>query len=293
MGTFAGHASPGSFFVVFALWWTFQMFHRYYTCLRRNSQFTSTVTYPCSCCCVRFKDFPVESIVKIFLVVVGFTSEIYTGYNFHVHRFTTPGNAQHATMFFFFGMSGILDILVYFKSPIPKDLDYVIVLLSLGVEGLLFHYHLHGRDVLDIQLHTLLIYAIVFNIIGIILEMKYRHNILAALSRPYFFLVQGTWFWQVGFILYNPNPYAEKWKPDDHVEFMMVTMYFTWHCGIDFLIMLAIGCAVATFHRKVHGYKEDEFCMKRLIKTGSNGKTLLSIADSDESDIEYEQSIRQ
>jgi hypothetical protein len=56
--------------------------------------------------------------------------------------------------------------------------------------------------------------------------------------------------------------------------------------------MLAIGCTVAIFNRKVHGYKEDEHCMKRLIKTGSNGKTLLSVADSDESDIEYQQSLR-
>jgi hypothetical protein len=48
--------------------------------------------------------------------------------------------------------------------------------------------------------------------------MKYRHNILAALSRTYFFLVQGTWFWQVGFILYNPNPYAEKSTMNFSVE---------------------------------------------------------------------------
>lgn len=267
------------------------MFNRYYTCLQRNTRFKSTLTYPLTSHCRKIRDVPIEPFLKLFLASVGIFLEIYTGYNFTVHKFTTPGNAQHATMFFFFGFSGILDLLVYFKAPIPKDLDYVVILLALGVEGLLFHFHLHGRSVLDVQLHTLLIYAIVFNLIGVVLEMKYRHNILAALSRTYFFLVQGTWFWQIGFILYNPNPLAEKWKPDDHVEFMMVTMYFTWHCGIAFLIMLCIGCLVACYHKKFPSNKEEDYCMKRLIKTGSNGETLISMGESDDSDIEYQKPV--
>lgn len=292
MGTFTGHALPGSFFIGYSLWWTVQMFHRYYTCLQKNSTFTSTPTFSCSCLCGRLKTLPIEAAVKIVLAAIGITGEIYTGYNFQLEKFTTPGNAQHATMFFFFGMSGVLDILSYCKAPLPKDLDYVILLLSLGVECLLFHFHLHDRTVLDTQLHTLLIYTIVFNIFALILEMKFRHNVVAALSRAYFFFLQGTWFWHIGFILYNPDPNAEPWKPDDHVEFMMVTMYFTWHCGIDFLIMLAIGGVVALIHRKVGGYKEDEFCMKRLISTGANGQTLISIGDSDDSEIEYEKLVK-
>lgn len=291
MGNFGGHALPGSFFIVFSLWWTIQMFNRYYASLRKNTKFTSTPTYPCTCLCGRFKDFPIESIGKILLVVVGLSLEIYTGYNFSVHKFTTPGNAQHATMFFFFGMSGAIDFLVYLKAPIPKDLDYVIVLIALSVEALLFHFHLHGRNELNVQLHTLLIYTIVFNLIGVILEMKYRHNVLAALSRAFFFLVQGTWFWQIGFILYNPNPYAEKWKPDDHVELTFVTMYFTWHCGINFLIMLAIGSCVAFYQKRFHTNREDDISMKRLIHTGTNGQTLISMGDSEDSDIEYQKPV--
>ena len=291
MGNFGGHALPGSFFIAFALWWAVQMFNRYYTCLKRNSRFTSTVCYPCSCLCGRLKDFPVESVVKLILVSIGFTLEIYTGYNFTIHKFTLPGNAQHATMFFFYGLSGVMDFLVHFKAPIPKDLDYVIVLLALGVEGILFHFHLHGRDQLNTQLHTLLIYAIALNLISVILEMRYRHNIVAALSRTFFFLVQGTWFWQIAFTLFNPNPHAEKWKPDDEAGFTYVTLYFAWHVGADFLIMLLIGCAVAFYHRKFQGYREDEYCMKQLIKKGSNGETLISMGDSDESDIEYQKPV--
>lgn len=292
MGNFGGHALPGSFFIVFSLWWTVQMFNRYYTCLRRNTRFKSTPTYQLLCQCRNKQEFPIEPFFKLFLASVGIFLEIYTGYNFTVHKFTTPGNAQHATMFFFFGFTGVIDLLLYCKAPIPKDLDYVVLLLALGVEGILFHFHLHGRTMLDVQIHTLLIYAVVFNCISLILEMKYRNNILTALSRTYFFLVQGTWFWQIGFILYNPNPLAEKWKPDDHAEFLMVTMYFTWHCGIDFLIMLGIGSCVAFYHKKFHSYREEGYSMKRLIKTGSNGETLISMGESDDSDIEFQKPIK-
>ena len=289
MGNFGGHALPGSFFIAFALWWTVQMFNRYFISLQRNTRFKSTVTYPCSCLCGKLKEWPIESLVKIFFVTIGFTLEIITGTS--DGKFTALGNGQHATMFFFFGLSGVLDLLLYFKAPLPKDVDYVINLLAVGVEGLLFHFHLHGRDDLDVLLHTLLIYVITLNLVAICVEMRYRNNLLAALSRSYFFFLQGTWFWQVGFILYNPNPNAEKWKGDDHDELMIATMFFTWHCGVVFLIMLAIGGVVACVHKRLNGYSEESISMKRLIHTSSNGQTLISMNDDSDSDIEFQKPV--
>lgn len=281
MGSFAGHALPGSFFIVFGLWWTISPLHRYFTCMRRKVPFKSTPTYPMSC--GRFNLTLIEPVLKITVVIIGLFGEIYTGYNRKEKKFTLPGNAQHSTMFFVFGISGVVDILVHFKAPMPKDLDYAIMLLALGVEGLLFHFHLHDRSVLDVRLHTLLIYAIVFNILGVLLEMKYRHNLLAALCRSYCFIVQGTWFWHVGFILYSPLPNAQPWKPHDHFELMMVTMYFTWHYVVVFLIMLAIGCIVACFHRNCyHSNRMDTSAMESLIKTERNDENGILILEATE-----------
>ena len=289
MGTFGGHALPGSFFIAFALWWTVQMFIRYFISLRRNTRFKSTVTYPCSCLCGKLKEWPIESIVKLLFVSLGFTLEIITG--MRGWEFKILGNAQHATMFFFFGLSGVMDLFAYFKSPLPKDLDYIIVALALGVEGVLFRFHLHGRSELDIHLHILLIYVVVLNLLTIFAEMRYRHNILAALSRNYFFFLQGTWFWQVGFILYNPNPNAEKWKGDDHDELMIATMFFTWHCGVVFLIMLAIGGVVACVHKRLNRHIEGAVSMEQLIHTKSNGFTAIPMDDDSESDIEFQKPV--
>ncbi|KAK3097878.1 hypothetical protein FSP39_014077 [Pinctada imbricata] len=290
MGSFGGHALPGSFFILFALWWTVQMFNRYFQSLRRNTRFRSSVTYPCTCLCGKLQEWPIEAVVKLFFVSLGFTMEIITGSS--DGKFTALGNGQHATMFFFFGLSGCIDLLLYFRAPLPKDLDYIITLLSVGIEGLLFHFHLHGRNELDVLLHTLLIYTIILNMMAICFEIRYRNSLLAALGRAYCFFLQGTWFWQVGFILYNPNPNAEKWKGDDHDELMIATMFFAWHVGAVFLIMLAIGGVIACFHKRFNGYVEEEIAMKRLIHTGSNGQTLISMNDDDsDSDIEFQKPV--
>ena len=244
MGSFGGHALPGSFFIVFSVWWTVNQFYRYFT----RKKFTSTTTYSLSC--GRYIIALFDLILKLVLICIGIIGEVYTGYDKRFGKFILSGNAQHATMFFTFGLTGVVDILLYFKVPLPKDLDYGIAVLALVVEGILFHFHLHGRNELDVRLHTLLVYCIVFNTLAVLAEMKFRNNALVALTRTLFFFVQGTWFWQIGFILYNPNPYAEKWLPADHFQLMMVTIYFTWHMSVVVLVMLVLGSVVGIVLKK-------------------------------------------
>ena len=265
------------------------MFNRYFISLQRNTRFKSTVTYPCSCLCGKLKEWPIESAIKLLFVSVGFSIEIYTAVR--NGKFIVLGNIQHATMFFFFGLSGVLDLFVHFKFTMPKDLDYIILAMALGVEGLLFHFHVHGKSPLESHLHTLLIYTILLNLVAICLEMKYRHNILAALSRSYFFFLQGTWFWQVGFILYNPNPNAEKWKEDGHDELMIATMLFTWHCGVVFLIMFAVGGSMACVHKRLHGYKDGTASYEKLIKNCPNGHATITMDEDSDSDIEFQKPV--
>ncbi|KAL3882263.1 hypothetical protein ACJMK2_028625 [Sinanodonta woodiana] len=286
MGSFGGHVLPGSFFIVIAIWWIFHIFNRYYGSRRRNSQFTSSAIYPCSCLSGWVSEWPFEAAVKIFFVVIGFSLEIYTG--FSEGRFVNIGNGQHATMFFYFGLTGIIDILTYYRAPLPPDTDYVMMSMALIVEGLLFKFHLHGRADMDVLLHTLLIYTIGANIVSIFVEMKYRHNVLAPLSRSYFLLLQGTWFYQIAFILYNPIEGAMPWDLGDHEQMMIVTMYFTWHAGLDILIILAIGGAVACVHRRLSPYAEETVSMKRLIHTSPNGQTFVSLNDDSESETEFQ-----
>jgi len=111
MGTFGGHALPGSFFVVFGAYWTVQIFRRYFAARRKpGATFTSSATFPLHALCPRggggcgpaaLRRWEWEGCCKVFCALVGFLGEVITAT--HGGRFLYLGNGQHATMFFFFG----------------------------------------------------------------------------------------------------------------------------------------------------------------------------------------------
>lgn len=236
-----GHVLPGSFFASFALWWTYNVFLRYHSCKRATAQggagaktpYISTCTFPCRC----LTRLPVESSLKVVLVIIGMTGELVTA--FKDGHFAHLGNAQHMTMYFFFGLNGFVEILMHYRAPVPPALDYVSGALAFCMEGVLFLYHLHGRTPMDIQLHMLLVYVVAGNIISVILEMYYRRSVMPALMRCYFTMLQGTWFIQAGFILYPPV--GSTWDENDHGQMMIVTNIFCWHNGAVFILMLIIN----------------------------------------------------
>ncbi|XP_071114076.1 transmembrane protein 45B-like [Haliotis cracherodii] len=287
MGTFGGHALPGSFFIIFAIWYTIQSFRRFFQCRENGARFTSTVTFPCSCLCGRFKNWPVEAMIKLFFITVGFSLEIIHG--FVDGQFRAIGNGQHATMFFFFGLTGLIDILIHFRAPLPRNIDYISNAMAFGVEALLFNFHLYGRTPLDVLVHVLLLYVVLASIVCVFAEMRYRHNLLAPLGRSYLMMMQGTWFWQVGFILYPPLGGA-KWNENDHGQLMIATMYFTWHGGFNFIIMLLIGAVIACRYRRRTSHYSNELNMKRLIRSSGEPKSVSHNYESG-SEIEFEKPV--
>ncbi|KAK3102608.1 hypothetical protein FSP39_012617 [Pinctada imbricata] len=286
MGSFGGHVLAGSFFIFFAIWWTVQMFHRHLISLRRKIPFRSTVTYPCTCLCGKLQEWPIEGFLKFAFTFLGGLLEVITGTS--NGKFVVLVNGQHATSYFFYALSGLFDLLMYYRvSWIPDDLDWIISLVAVGVEGLLLYFHLHGRSILDVHIHMLLVYTILLNILAICFEIRFRHSLLAALGRAYFFFLQGTWLWQIAFIIYDPDPNAEKWKGDDHDELMIATMFFAWHVGAVLFVMLAIGAAVSYFHQRQKGIRNEEAESKHLKKLHYDGQFLNSDDDT-ESDIEFQ-----
>ena len=285
-----GHILPGSFFIFFSFWHIVNIFVRYYKSRRKQGPpFRSYVTYPCSCLCGRFREWEIEGLLKIVFCSIGFTGEIITAY--HDGQFVHYGNGQHATMFFFFGLSGVTDIVRHSRIPLPKNVDYVASCLALIVEAVLFKFHLHGRTELDVLVHTLLLYAVYCNIIAVMVEMRYRNHVLVSLTSSFCLMLQGTWFWQVGFILYNPIPGAVDWKQDDHNQMMLACMIFTWHMGALFVFMAATGAVVSCCYQAWNDDPvENHYQMQRLIKQDSNGQNMVDINDTD-SDVEFQRPI--
>ncbi|XP_064615521.1 transmembrane protein 45B-like [Liolophura sinensis] len=285
MGSFGGHALPGSFFIVYAFFLTTCAYVKFLQSSKGDTRFKSFASFyfPYG----KLQRFPLEGLLKVLLTTIALSIEIYTGFN--NGKFVAMGNAQHATMFAYFGFNGVIDLLQHFKAPLPRDTEYVTLAMAFMVEGLLFKFHLHGRSQLDVLVHTLLLYVVYACIISVIVEMKYRHSILSPLARAYFSLIQGTWFWQVGFILYNPSPNAVPWKADDHGELTLVTLLFAWHALADFIILLVTTVTIHVCCRRRNGIAENDVGLKRLLHSGSNGQAVVCVQSDSDSDLEFEQ----
>ncbi|KAI9552099.1 hypothetical protein GHT06_022436 [Daphnia sinensis] len=266
MGTLLGHMLPGSFFILFAIWWLISISRRYYRSRlsRHGEDYRSSTMYTSSC----LPRVPIEGILKIVATSIGIIGETATG--FENGRWTHWGNAQHISMFLFFGFTGVVDVLYFYKVDIPPNLDYAAACLAFGIEGFLFGNHLHGRSHMDVMVHMYLFYVIIACVICVALEARYRENVTVALARTYFTFLQGTWFYQIGFILYPPGKMAH-WDQEDHDQMMIITMIFSWHCAIVAVIMFFVVLIVGKMVKR--GTTANDFVRSDIQyqKVGVNG----------------------
>lgn len=299
MGSFMGHILPGSFFFGFGLWWVYNIFFRYFLCLRGGGsggggvggvggvggggknwrrRYRSTPTFSSPCC----SNVPLEAFFKIAVTAIGITGEFATA--FKNGKFTHLNNAQHMTMYFFFGLNGVMDLALHYRLPLPPDVDYASAALAFLAEGVLFYYHLHGRTHMDIQVHMFLFYLIMCCAVSTIAELCRKSSVLPALCRAFFTLYQGTWFVQVAFILYPPLG-MPKWNEDDHDQMMIVTLIFCWHGALIFIGMAFVGrlahlrvkcMSESTVYQSLHGLqgmvKMDPEQVRRMISDESEAE---------------------
>jgi hypothetical protein len=160
-------------------------------------------------------------------------------------------NAQHITMYSAFILGAVVEIMRYHRVDLPKKLEHVLGALAFGVEGFLFAFHLHSRHPLDIHVHVLLVYAIYGCVLFTILEIYDETQILFTYGRILCTILQGTWFFEVGFILYPPTTHpAFQWNPEDHNQIMTVTTTFCWHVMFIIIGLLVELAIIRRMYRK-------------------------------------------
>ncbi|KAF5403929.1 Transmembrane protein 45B [Paragonimus heterotremus] len=284
MGTFAGHALPGSFFIILSLWATYHILKRFYR--RRayelhlsqepTSKYSNRVSFPLECertgCC-NSKQIPLDSWLKTVTCVIGIIGEVYTGFDDNWH-FVHIGNVQHSTMFATFGLSGIVELLIFYgllKTSV--QVEYIFSFVALMCEGSLFLFHLHGRTPLDIYLHMLLLGMILATTVTGLSEVIHTQQPVHALMRNWCLLVQGTWFWQVGAILYPVASWMPLWDGSAKQSIPRAANLFCYHLLINFVAMLALasvmslrlGCVTTRSTGKRH--MEDATHMTHPVRT--------------------------
>ncbi|XP_078115933.1 transmembrane protein 45A [Sander vitreus] len=245
MGSFKGHALPGSFFLVAGIWWTGK--HSLWHATRRNKSIGSTRL--ASRASQRRLEI-IESSVVLFFSFVGMLAEQFAAggprlqlYDFAEKHWEYLMNWQHATMYLFFGLAATVNLIVHTTEVAPMALDRLMLAIAFFNEGFLFFYHLHGRSMLDVHVHQLLLFAIFGEAVVAFLEVFHRGNIILELLRCTLTLLQGSWFWQIGYVLYPPH--GPEWDLNDHNNMMFITMCYSWHLAFAMLIVSALYCTVS------------------------------------------------
>ncbi|KAJ0062037.1 hypothetical protein NL108_015240, partial [Boleophthalmus pectinirostris] len=151
-------------------------------------------------------------------------------------------NWQHSTMYLFFGIAGVTLVASTASKLVPVGVDRLILSMALFVEGFLFYYHVSMRPHLDAHIHTLLLVAVFGGAASTMLEVFKRHNIILELLGAGFFILQGTWFYQIGFVLYPLS--GPQWELEQHDNIMFVTMCFCWHLAVAVLLVTSTSFAV-------------------------------------------------
>ncbi|XP_076024744.1 transmembrane protein 45B [Genypterus blacodes] len=280
MANFGGHAIPGSFFLLYGLWLTvkFTLQHLWKTrhpkARQPTPQFFKKSEYT-------------EGGLLMFAAFVGMMVEQFVVDGPHAHLFDSENqswvklmNWQHSTMYLFFGIAGMASVARVAFKLVPVGVDRITLSLALFVEGFLFYFHVHKRPALDAHIHSLLLVAVFGGSASTMVEVFIRDHFLLQLFGAGMFILQGSWFYQIGFVLYPLT--GPPWDEEMHDNSMFVTMCFCWHLAVALLIVASTTVLVwCTATRLSVRDRDTEIGLRDTSSESSSQKALLEESEEE------------
>lgn len=180
MHYFAGYILPGIIFSLLGIRWSVQLIWDWTNKLIND--FYETIGLPCQpekksssfSTCISTYSLPWEGIVKLILTGIGIIVSVVASGPGQASDPEYVSNLRYATIYLFFALSGLTDILVYYcgYSILPEGVQSLILSLAFSVEALMFAMRLRFEGYLEQQIHALLVVAIVACTIACTLEVS-------------------------------------------------------------------------------------------------------------------------
>ncbi|XP_070541298.1 transmembrane protein 45B-like [Ptychodera flava] len=254
MGSFEGHIHPGLAFISIAIFWgsKYSYLHQYRE-YGKGAKTSSNGRF------IRFvKRVPWEAFIKIFYGLAAAFAEflhppvIYNLRMFKDGELQNPNNWQHLTMYSFFAIAGLVDIISQkCLEKRAEKLERFFLALAFCVEAHLLLNHRHGKGGFENTCHLMNIIATLGCVVAATAEVWNPSEILLPFLRVGFTMLQGTWLFNIAFLIYKPVS-GEHWDADGSGGgVMFVTMLFCWHIFVDMVLVTINYCVVyAIFGRK-------------------------------------------
>ncbi|CAN2391135.1 Family of unknown function (DUF716) [Pristimantis euphronides] len=254
MGSFIGHISPGLAFLSFAVLYTFR-----YSWMVLNGCRVQYVPWT-NKKQKSWKTLPIEGIMKLLYGFMAVLAEFFFPpgvQKLHFFRtndpeyhFQSPNEWQHATMYGYFCLSGLLDIVS--QSCLQKRcplLEHVGITAAFVITTLILKFHVHGKDTLEVQVHHLLLVLTALTCLILIVEIWQPNHYQLWFTKALLTTVQGTWLLHAAFILYRP-PTGHAWDGGDNANLLFLTTFFCWHLALDAGLVGVIFWITFIVHRR-------------------------------------------
>ncbi|KAG9464378.1 transmembrane epididymal protein 1A-like [Eleutherodactylus coqui] len=254
MGTFIGHISPGLAFLSFGILYTIR-----YSWMVLNGcriQYTPRTNRKQKF----WKSLPVEAVMKLIYSLMAVLAEFFFPpgvQKLHFfqsddpeYHFQHPNEWQHATMYGHFCLSGVLDIVsqMCLQKRCPL-LEHIGLTSAFIITTLLLAFHGHGKDMLEVEIHYLLLVTTALTCLIMIVEIWLPNIRRLWFAKAWLVNVQGTWLLNAAFILYRPLT-GHAWDSKDPANLMFVTTFYCWNLTLNAALVGVLFWITLIVHRR-------------------------------------------
>lgn len=268
---FSGHLIPGNLFLLLALRWSITTSYNYV----KSSRHRSTVTMNLPCNFMFLQSQLVETVLKLIGGIYGVSIHVVQADEAKDHAIKgiieyngdfgdtwsiMYRTKHHYIIYAVFLLSSIVELLVYFGVHLPKNSDRAMLILTFGVEGFMFLFHLTARSDVDVEFHVMQTASIFGCLLFAVLEAVNDRQVLYTYGRCLFVALQGTWFFQTAFALYYPLNWSRfKWDLTDQRLTTNVIFCFCVHFISILLVLIFIHLFMEVIiNRSLTKTKSDE-----------------------------------
>ncbi|XP_043856045.1 transmembrane epididymal protein 1A-like [Dromiciops gliroides] len=223
------------------------------------------------------RQLPIEGLVKVVVCIPGFLGAFFypLGSNRLVlidwedpeRQFLYHNSWQHMTMYGFFIISGLVDIVS--RGWLPRQqmkLEQAALALAFQGTALLLISHTQGKDVLEVRSHLLLVLPNMLIVLVLMTELWFPDQPVLWVFKVWMLLLFGSWFAHLGSFLYYPIT-GRPWRADKPGDVMFLTTFFCWHLTLTALLIAGVYGLCSLWHHRCPLQQEPETAGYQLCPT--------------------------